>query len=366
MTIQRKGLLAFIVLSLVLILLPHHSFAAKNALEQSYKDVRYTTFIDGNLASHKDQAYLADGGTVYIPIKMFKQIGSIVASGNGFQVKTKLKEQYIDKKDTILYKGTTYISLEKFRAASGYSVKNEENLMVAFLWGDEKGSAKTEKIMKDLSNVPKEQRSDFGEKIYSYKADQVGWIVAMSRSSIITDVTIQFVNGKTIQESIFGSEAPNYCYYYQYERFIWLYQGAERWADKNALPSSNPLYHLEKIKIRSVEIKSHKVIVKATRASGKSVSFQLPLTNDPNDFLDGQFYYTDPREDYPKWSSSIWKAITKQQIQIGMTFNQVLLSWGGPSRTSEYTSALGSIEVWVYGNTYVNFHNGKVHSWSRY
>ncbi|MGV2964445.1 MULTISPECIES: hypothetical protein [unclassified Paenibacillus] len=364
----KRLICIFISFSLLFVLLPPHMFAASNPLAESYRDIEYTIFIDGKLASFNDQAYLADNGTVYIPIKMFKQIGSLIAVGNGFEVKTKLNKEQVSKKDTILYKGITYISFEKFLKVSGYSGRNEDNLMVAFIWGDEDGATRTKKLMNGVLSVPKAYRSAFGSKVYSYALDQPGWIVSMTQLYQLTEVTIQSANGKTVTEYIYKDIGfSNFCYYFDYEYFIHIaFKGGEYWANKNSLPSSNPLYHLEKIKIISVDIKKNNVIVKAKRASGKSITFKLPVTDDPNEFINGLFYDSDPKKDYPGWSSNVWKLISQQKIKLGMTFNQVLLSWGSPNSTSNSTSSLGSIDIWVYGNTYVTFYNGQIYSWSDY
>lgn len=218
----------FISFSLLFLLLPPYTLAAGNPLTESYRDIEYTIFIDGKLASSKDQAYLADNGTIYIPIKMFKQIGSLIAVGNGFEVKTKLKKEQVSKKDTILYKGITYISFEKFLKISGYSGRNEDNLMVAFIWGDEDGATRTKKLMNGVLSVPKAYRSVFGSKVYSYALDQPGWIVSMTQLYQLTEVTIQSANGKTVTEYIYKDIGfSNFCYYFDYEYFIHIaFKGA--------------------------------------------------------------------------------------------------------------------------------------------
>lgn len=67
----------------------------------------------------------------------------------------------------------------------------------------------------------------------------------------------------------------------------------------------------------------------------------------------------DPYKKY-KWSASIWKQIKAGQVSLGMTKEQVQLSWGNPA-AKDITSGGGkTIETWGYSNfNIVSFVNGK-------
>ncbi|PLT44101.1 hypothetical protein B8V81_2532 [Paenibacillus pasadenensis] len=78
-----------------------------------------------------------------------------------------------------------------------------------------------------------------------------------------------------------------------------------------------------------------------------------------------QFLTADPRKTY-KWSNAVWDKIASGKISIGMTKEQVKMSWGSPSHTSSAYAGSISVETWRYGSytsnwlQYVVFTNGKV------
>ncbi len=80
--------------------------------------------------------------------------------------------------------------------------------------------------------------------------------------------------------------------------------------------------------------------------------------------LKSSYYFLnyDPYKTY-NWSSSTWATIRAEKISIGMTKEQVRLSWGDPYTTSVATSSRITIETWGYRDfTYVTFTNGRVSS----
>ena len=59
---------------------------------------------------------------------------------------------------------------------------------------------------------------------------------------------------------------------------------------------------------------------------------------------------------YPK---KIAKAISKRQVVIGMTTQQVLASWGGPVKKNRTVTTHGTHEQWIYpSDRYLYFDNG--------
>mgnify|MGYP001209322481 CR=1 FL=1 len=71
------------------------------------------------------------------------------------------------------------------------------------------------------------------------------------------------------------------------------------------------------------------------------------------------FFPFDPKKKY-RWSSSVWKLIEAGNISVGMTKDQVKMSWGYPS--SRHVSSEGgkTIETWTYGDfSAVTFVGGK-------
>jgi Copper amine oxidase N-terminal domain. len=72
------------------------------------------------------------------------------------------------------------------------------------------------------------------------------------------------------------------------------------------------------------------------------------------------FLNYDPYKKY-NWSASVWQQIKAGQVSLGMTKEQVNLSWGSPSNKSVSSANGKTIEVWVYSNfDSVSFVNGKV------
>lgn len=68
----------------------------------------------------------------------------------------------------------------------------------------------------------------------------------------------------------------------------------------------------------------------------------------------------DPQQKY-KWSASVWKQIKAGQVSLGMTKEQVQLSWGNPAAKDITTGGGKTIETWGYSNfDVVSFVNGKV------
>lgn len=62
--------------------------------------------------------------------------------------------------------------------------------------------------------------------------------------------------------------------------------------------------------------------------------------------------------------ADIQNCIKNKQVQIGMTEEQVILSWGRPKRINESVGRWGRHEQWVYSDsTYIYFENGILTSW---
>lgn len=96
-------------------------------------------------------------------------------------------------------------------------------------------------------------------------------------------------------------------------------------------------------------------------ASGKTVkSYPMRSSEVTQLFADRSSLLTyDPYKKH-KWSASVWKQIKAGQVSLGMTKEQVQLSWGNPA-AKDITSGGGkTIETWGYSNfNIVSFENGK-------
>ena len=63
----------------------------------------------------------------------------------------------------------------------------------------------------------------------------------------------------------------------------------------------------------------------------------------------------------------VWSAIAEQKIVVGMTADEVVRSWGQPTKINKTVDGKGSFEPWVYrrgpvASQYVYLRNGRVTS----
>lgn len=68
-------------------------------------------------------------------------------------------------------------------------------------------------------------------------------------------------------------------------------------------------------------------------------------------------------KDISNFPSNIQNLIKQRKIQIGMTDEQILLSWGNPDRINKSVYLWGIHEQWVYGYTYLYFKDGVLQSY---
>jgi hypothetical protein len=64
----------------------------------------------------------------------------------------------------------------------------------------------------------------------------------------------------------------------------------------------------------------------------------------------------------PEWEMEACQTIDQGEVSIGMTAEQVRLSWGKPERINATLSAQSQREQWVYGKQYLYMHNGVLKS----
>jgi hypothetical protein len=60
---------------------------------------------------------------------------------------------------------------------------------------------------------------------------------------------------------------------------------------------------------------------------------------------------------------NIENAVVEHKIVLGMTEEQVKLSWGKPERINRTVTRRGEREQWIYGDTYLYFENGVLDAW---
>jgi hypothetical protein len=58
---------------------------------------------------------------------------------------------------------------------------------------------------------------------------------------------------------------------------------------------------------------------------------------------------------YPAWPEEICEVVAEKRIRIGMTKEQVRVSWGKPERVNRTVTSRSNHEQWVYGGAYLYF-----------
>ena len=119
-----------------------------------------------------------------------------------------------------------------------------------------------------------------------------------------------------------------------------------------------PIDHLEQVKVVDVFTKqighsygSKQFFLKVQKASGEIGYLGY---NDEN------FYENNPID--KAWDKDIISLIKAQRIIIGMTKEQILLSWGKPDKINRTVGSWGVHEQWIYGDKYLYLENDKLTS----
>ncbi|GAA0854484.1 hypothetical protein ABER99_21245 [Paenibacillus glucanolyticus] len=344
--------------------------AASNIIpSNAYASEAIAIFLDGQLVVTKEKTYTLDGikkSGIYLPVKLLAKLKNVkVNYTKPITVKSDIGTFKLDHTNSYLYDDTTYITIEDFYKMTGLSGKYLYEPNSLFLWSDTSGKSKTTQLIDQINKVSDDLKNYMGKKVYIYKGEKVGHVIEIDP---ITGDSVRFNillnNGKVIEEIVIGEIPDSFCTYFHYELMSYLYTGKYFWANKNLLPSSNPLLNIEKVYFKSIKMKGKDLIIQAKRASGHDVTFKLSFYDDPSEPIKNGFYSTNPKSVYTNWSSNVWTKITQQKISIGMSQDQVFLSWGAPDEINSYTSAKMKIDQWVYGRTYIHFHNGKLNSWT--
>ncbi|WP_337098445.1 stalk domain-containing protein [Paenibacillus sp. YIM B09110] len=138
------------------------------------------------------------------------------------------------------------------------------------------------------------------------------------------------------------------------------YIGKSYWS--NHIPGADRFIKLTIVDIIPDASKDFVIVFQTTKGV-KVKSSVLYGSSAVESYLATDYYLLtyDPYKKY-NWSTKIWTAVKAEKIGVGMTKDQVLLSWGNPSSTSVISGSGIVIETWGYGlsSQYVTFKNGKV------
>ncbi len=101
------------------------------------------------------------------------------------------------------------------------------------------------------------------------------------------------------------------------------------------------------------------------------IDVALTGTNNPRYFsatfrskFEDFFLTEDPRAKYP-WPDQIWSAIVERRLLLGMTKEQVMMSWGSPDSVHGLSATTYGYSQWVYkgigsSRTYLYFEGGQL------
>ena len=116
----------------------------------------------------------------------------------------------------------------------------------------------------------------------------------------------------------------------------------------------HPLGHLEPLEIEGIETK----YISHGRGAGPLYLLVRKQTGEEGylAFNDRYFFKANPID--ARWDRSLVDLIRQRKLKVGMTREQVLLSWGEPERVSGSRDAK---EQWIYGQgQYVNLDKGRL------
>ncbi len=72
------------------------------------------------------------------------------------------------------------------------------------------------------------------------------------------------------------------------------------------------------------------------------------------------FSFNNPRDKYPEIKDNVWNLIQNSEVQIGMTKQECILSWGEPKDKNKTITEYNIHEQWVYYTGYLYFDNDKL------
>lgn len=349
-------------------ILPTPTNAANgNTLANSYAPEETAVFLDGNIKVLKQKTYLADDNNLYVPVKLLNDLDNIkVNYSNNISISSTKGSFILDKSNSQIYQNTTYISLKRFLSITGYSAKHISKGFSVFIWTNKDGQTKSNKIINNFTKIPDGVKYYLGSKVFMYDTNKTGWVIDLKYSGYLTYVTILLNDGKIIEDTILDTEPYSFCLFSQYELIKSGFKGKYYWANSNRLPSSSPLHNIEKVYFTSLDLKDGNLVIKANRANGNKVTLKLPLHGYPSTDIHDFFYFSNPKNSYPNWSKKVWDSIANNRIFIGMTTEQVLMSWGNPNDISTYRSSFATTDLWSYEYDYLYFYNGILDSISTF
>ncbi|RCX21782.1 copper amine oxidase-like protein [Fontibacillus phaseoli] len=261
-----------------------------------------TVTISSSLRNNLNYAKLIEG-VVYVPVKPVVQaLGGTVASSDG-GVEVALGD----------------ISLSLKPKSTAANLNGEPFQLKAAPIVDKQGMMMPASLLIDVTGAGVKWNSQWKQAEITY--GQAGMIVVSADTAGLVKKVAQGSLAKYVGKS----------YWVNY------FQGWDRFSKVTVTD------------IQPVELGEFVVVFKS--ASGKKLeSYPMSSSYVTDLFADGSsFFNYDPYKKY-KWSSTVWSQIKAGYISLGMTKEQVLLSWGAPAGKDATTAKGKVIETWVYAD----------------
>jgi hypothetical protein len=327
---------------------------AAAAAAPSYDEI--STFVDGKLIISASKSVLYNS-SAYVPVKLLDQIPGITMSktASGISLSGSKGATTLSKDNSVLLNNSNYVAFKTLLKIGALDGKYASSAISLFIWSGDEGKAKSNAMLTAISKLPGTMGIAVGKKVYVYGFPGTQWVTDVQYDG---GSTMNFVMLKddgstwTLQHSIDDDSMLYTVDYLQYMKKIFI--GGTVWARNSEIPNS-PLKNMEKVTIKDVkvDINNSDIKVVVRRASGEEVTLTTDPTEDPEDYITNFFSFANPRT-IIKVSDKMWPDIVAERVSVGMTFNEVYLSWGKPDRIDD------SIGLVVYGNVYLYFYNDKV------
>jgi len=102
--------------------------------------------------------------------------------------------------------------------------------------------------------------------------------------------------------------------------------------------------NLEEVKIISCfySLELFNIQYSSNKKSGNFQTYENPYN---------YFHLKNPVNLHPKWKKNVWNLIRSNTIAVGMSSEQVIMSWGDTYEKESQDTSSGNTEVWTYMNT---------------
>ncbi len=351
----------FVLLALCII---YSGFAS--SVHAATKDNTYhgvSLFVNGELQIMPQIPQLMNGNTLYIPVKQLDRVPGITVNYTSPLSLTGSRGTVpVNSSNSFVYAGTTYVQYKTLLGISELQGRYASSAFALFVWTTDEGKASSAKILANISGLPANFGPLIGQKMYPFNQSGAYWItdVAYDAGSTIFYITARNSGGEEMHTNS-NYASFDFVLASALDEAQTILRGQTFWYDNRKIQVEK-IHHLDKLTFVGFEIEEDNTIRAIVRKTNNNLySFELQPHYDVSDMLEDRLFVKNPRSVY-KWSNKVWDAIAANEVFIGMTRDQVILSWGVPSDYNTYTSSNLVYEQWIYRHKYLYFWNGKLSS----